>query len=301
MLPSIAPLPPSDPLYPESDGQPMSDNTRQFWWIYVLAGNLAALFRNRDDVFVAGNQNWYPVEGEPEVVMAPDVYAVFGRPKGHRRSYKQWDEDNLPMTVVFEVLSPKNTDAEMADKLAFYDTHGVEEYYVYDPDGNHLQGYLRSGTVLLRVRGMDQFSSPRLGIRFDLSGPELVVRFPDGRPFLTFEELEAQRQEIEHQLGATQQELGATQQELGATQQELGATQQELGATQQQLGATQQQLGATQQERDDARRQLAAVHQRTARSDELTLKVLQQQATPEEVAELQRLLQSRPAAEPPQG
>src|SRR5262245_43153443 len=94
--------------YPESDGKPMADNSRQFQWMTVLAGNLAVLFRDRADVFVCGNQNWYPVELEPEIVSAPDVYVVFGRPKGHRRSWKQWEEENVPMTVVFEVLSPNN-------------------------------------------------------------------------------------------------------------------------------------------------------------------------------------------------
>ena len=37
------------------------------------------------------------------------------------------------------------------------------------------------------------FVSPRLGIRFDLTGEEMRVFFPDGRPFLSFEELEAER------------------------------------------------------------------------------------------------------------
>src|SRR5438270_12491003 len=37
-------------VYPESDGQPTADNTRQFRWIVTIAGNLAALFRDRDDV-----------------------------------------------------------------------------------------------------------------------------------------------------------------------------------------------------------------------------------------------------------
>jgi hypothetical protein len=34
------------------------------------------------------------------------------------------------------------------------------------------------------------FVSPRLGIRFDLSGPELVVYRPDGTPFLTAKQLD---------------------------------------------------------------------------------------------------------------
>src|SRR5947209_5943522 len=118
-------------FYPETDGQPMSENTRQFRWILVLAGNLAALFYDRVDVFVCGNQFWYLVEGETEIRVATDVYAVFGRPKGDRSSYKQWEEGNIPLTVVFEVFSPGNSYPEMMNKLAFYEEYGVEEYYVY--------------------------------------------------------------------------------------------------------------------------------------------------------------------------
>src|SRR6266542_2264595 len=124
------PLPRADlVIYPESDGLPMADNTKQLRWIVVLYGNLAALFRDILDVFVGGNQFWYPVEGQPELRMAPDVYVVFGRPKGDRSSYRQWEEDNVPLTVVFEVLSPGNSGAEMMDKQVFYDEYGVEEYY----------------------------------------------------------------------------------------------------------------------------------------------------------------------------
>jgi hypothetical protein len=41
--------------YPQSDGEPMADSTTQFRWIVTLQGGLAALFRDRDDVFVAGD------------------------------------------------------------------------------------------------------------------------------------------------------------------------------------------------------------------------------------------------------
>jgi len=183
--------------YPESDGKPMADNTKQLRWIVALYGNISALFADMPDVFVGGNLMWYPVEGHPEICNAPDVLVAFGRPKGDRGSYKQWEEGNVPITVAFEILSPKNTYPEMADKLAFYDEHGVEEYYVYDPDQNYLIIYVRRGEVLRRVRPVHDFVSPRLGIRFDLSGPEMVVRYPDGQPFLTFEELQALRKQAE--------------------------------------------------------------------------------------------------------
>ncbi len=190
---SETPVPASTMVYPERDGKPMADNTKQARWIMVLHGNLCALVHDRADVFVAADNLWYPREGFPDLRQAPDVYVVFGRPKGDRPSYRQWEEDNVPLTVVFEVLSPSNTVWEMADKFAFYDEHGVEEYYIYDPDNNRLQAYTRGVETLVRVPRPNGFVSPRLGIRFDLSGPEMVIYHPNGRPFLTFEELEAER------------------------------------------------------------------------------------------------------------
>jgi Uma2 family endonuclease len=185
-------------VYPESDGKPMSDNTRQMQWIVVLYDNLKALFVALKDVFVAGDLLWYPIEGQPEVRAAPDVLVVFGRPAGHRGSYKQWEEDNVPVTVVFEILSPKNSVLEMDDKLAFYEEHGVE-YYLYDPDTNRLKIWIRRGEVFRRQHRADGFVSPRLGIRFDLSGPELIVWGPDGRRFLTFEEVQIARKQAEQE------------------------------------------------------------------------------------------------------
>jgi Uma2 family endonuclease len=194
-----APVSSGEIVYPERDGKPMSDNTRQFRWIVTLAGNLAALFRDRPDVFVAGDLLWYPVEGHPEIRLAPDVLVVFGRPRGDRGSYQQWLEDNIPPQVVFKVLSPGNSGEEMIDKHAFCEEHGVEEYCIYNPDSNRLHVYLRRGEVLVRVRQVSGFVSPRLGIRFDLSGEEMVVYGPDGRRFLTFEELQAEREREQQQ------------------------------------------------------------------------------------------------------
>ncbi len=50
--------------YPDSDGQPMADNTVQFRWIQTLQGGLDVLFRDDPNVFVAGDLLWYPVEGD---------------------------------------------------------------------------------------------------------------------------------------------------------------------------------------------------------------------------------------------
>jgi len=184
--------------YPESDGQPMADNTKQFEWITAIKGNLDALFAERADVFVAGDLFWYPREGFNTVRAAPDVMVAFGRPKGHRGSYLQWREDHIAPQVVFEILSPGNTVSEMSKKFSFYERYGAEEYYLYDPDSNELSGWLREGQHLNTIDEMNGWISPRLGIRFDLSGDELKLFYPDGKPFETFTELAA-RADAEHQ------------------------------------------------------------------------------------------------------
>ena len=180
-------------VYPDSDGKPMAENTLQFEWIVTIKEGLEALFRDDPNVFVAGDLLWYPVEGDPKTRMAPDAMVVFGRPKGYRGSYKQWEEGGVAPQVVFEVLSPGNRAGLMKQKFAFYQRFGVEEYYIYDPDRNQLSGYLRQNGVLSPIRQMNGWVSPRLGIRFELTAETLRLVRPDGEPFVTYLELIAQR------------------------------------------------------------------------------------------------------------
>jgi Uma2 family endonuclease len=141
---------------------------------------------------------WYPIEGNNKIRTAPDAMVAFGRPKGDRGSYQQWKEGNIPPQVVFEILSPGNTRTEMERKLLFYDRHGVEEYYEYDPDRNELRGWLRTEGYLDAIESMAGWVSPRLGIRFEMSGEELEIYRPDGDRFMEFVEF-AQRAEHEKQ------------------------------------------------------------------------------------------------------
>ena len=249
MTPTTAasgPMPP-EIVYPSSDGKPMAESYQQARWITLLYGNLCALFRDRDDVVVAADNFWYPVEGEPQTVFAPDVYVVFGRPKHDRGSYMQWKEGDVPLTVVFEILSQANTTQEMVKKFDFYDHHGVEEYYVYDPDRNKLDIYTRGQATLRRHRDIAKFVSPRLGIRVEMTKPEMTVYGPDGEPFRPFEE---QKQIAEEARGE-------------ATE-------------------------ARRQRADEAKRADNATR-RADRLAKLGRKARRGQATPDEVAELERL------------
>ena len=190
-------------VYEDSDGEPMSDNTLQFRWIVTLQGGLDALFRADPNVFVAGDLLWYPVEGRPDLRVAPDAMVVFGRPKGDRGSYRQWAEGGVTPQVVFEVLSPGNRTGEMKRKYGFYDIFGVEEYYLYDPDRVTLVGHVRDNAgALAEVPVMDGHVSPRLGVRFELSD-ELVVHTPGSGRFMTYLEsirqFESERAEAERE------------------------------------------------------------------------------------------------------
>ncbi|MEO0457643.1 MAG: Uma2 family endonuclease [Cyanobacteria bacterium P01_A01_bin.114] len=192
-------------IYPDSDGQPMADNTKQFRWIVTIQQNLDWLFADRSDVLVVGDLLWYPVEGDNKTCTAPDVMVIFGPSKGDRGSYQQWKEDNIPPQVVFEILSPGNTRVEMNRKLLFYNQFGVDEYYLYDPDKNDLSGWLRQDGFLDVIESMTDWVSPQLQIRFDLSRDELQIFRPDHQPFLSYAEI-AQRAETERQRAETERQ-----------------------------------------------------------------------------------------------
>ncbi|MDJ0737683.1 MAG: Uma2 family endonuclease [Nostocaceae cyanobacterium] len=214
----------ADVIYPDSDGQPMADNTKQFRWIVTIKENLEIIFASRPDVFVAGDLLWYPVEGNNKIRQAPDALVVFGRPKGDRGSYKQWEEENIPPQVVFEILSPGNTLKEMAKKLQFYQRYGVEEYYIYDPDKIDLNGWLRSEENLEVIEEMNGWVSPLLEIRFQLTPDTLEIFSPTGQKFLTPVELDQLRQQ-ERQLA--EQERQRAEEERQAKETALQELEQE--------------------------------------------------------------------------
>jgi hypothetical protein len=157
---------------------------------------------------------------------------IFGRPKGKRGSYKQWQEEQIAPQVVFEILSPSNITRkgvkEMQGKFEFYQKYGVEEYYIYDPETYELQGWLRQGQKLEPITNLQGWVSPRLGIRFaGLGGQELELYYPDGRKFVSSVELaalaesERQRAEIQRQQAEIQRQRaeGERQQKELAQQQ----------------------------------------------------------------------------------
>ncbi len=184
-------------IYPECDGKPLSNNTEHMEWIVYLHDGLKEYYRNDPEVLVVSDLLWYPVEGNPSIRVAPDVMVIFGVPKGRRGSYQQWKESGIPPQVVFEIISPGNTVVEMLTKQAFFSAYGVEEYYVYDCDSNHLQVWLRNGAASLAPvpeTEVEGWVSPKLGMRFWLHRADgLTIELPNGKAMATYAEVNAQR------------------------------------------------------------------------------------------------------------
>ncbi|MEB3231208.1 MAG: Uma2 family endonuclease [Leptolyngbyaceae bacterium] len=216
-------------LYPDSDGQPMSDNTEQYEWIVRLVTNLKHLLKDKT-AFVAGDLLWYPVEVQtpPAPCQAPDAMVAIGRPPGYRGSYKQWEEEGIAPQVVFEILSPKNTRREMAEKQKFYETYGVLEAYYYDPQRQDFWGFVRQNPdeVCTLITALYlPWTSPLLQIRFELFEDGLTVFYPNGDRFvdpnvslLELEQAQLEREQARQSAEQTQTKLDqalAKLQELG--------------------------------------------------------------------------------------
>ena len=219
-------------IYPDCDGNPMSDNTKQFRWIVTIKENLELLYAENPDVFVAGDLLWYPVEGNNTIRQAPDIMVAIGRSKGDRGSYQQWKEAGIAPQVVFEILSPGNRLAEMQRKLSFYDRYGVTEYYIYDPDRIDFVGWMRTDGRLESIEEAQSWVSPQLGIRFDLEPDTLQIYRPDGQPFLSFGDLDLRRQAAEQRADTAEQRADTAEQRADTAEQRaaiLAAKLQELG------------------------------------------------------------------------
>ena len=179
-----------DVIYPDSDGEPMAENFLQSIVIRMLVYGFERVFRGRDDMLVGGDFFWYPIEGKPATVVAADVMVVVGL-RGPfdiytNGSYRQWEHGGHPALAV-EVLSPSNTYSEMTRKRLFYDQHGVDEYWVYEPRDGTFEVWVREAGHLVEARNPAAgWVSPATGVHVRVEGIELIVHDSDGmRRWLT--------------------------------------------------------------------------------------------------------------------
>ncbi|WP_302884925.1 Uma2 family endonuclease [Kovacikia minuta] len=173
--------------YPDEDGLPMaeSDQTREY--LVYATKVLAVFFEHRQDVYASGNLFIYYEEGNPEAVVAPDVFVIYGVENRQRRSYKVWQENDRTPNFVLEITSKTTRSKDQGAKKGIYAFLGVQEYYQYDPTGDYLRpplqgfhlvdgGYVPITTTTL-PNGTLVLPSAVLGLELHLIGQEM--RFYD--------------------------------------------------------------------------------------------------------------------------
>ena len=181
---------PQEPiLYPESDGKPMADNEAQLFLMLLMIAHLRHKFEAAGH-HSGGNMFWYPVEGDPRTVQAPDVFVAFDRPQlPLRRSWKQWEEDDRALAFAVEIVSDSNTRREIERKRAWYERFGVQELVVLDPERGRIVVHRRVADSLQVVVGERRAIS--VGLEFRVIPDDIEVIDSDLGRVLDYGELQA--------------------------------------------------------------------------------------------------------------
>jgi Uma2 family endonuclease len=185
---SISKLTPFDVFYPESDGKPMAETDVHRDRMVELIEAIRFHFRDDPQLYVSGNLFVYFEEGNPAKVVAPDFFAVRGVPGGRRRTYKVWKEGKPP-AVTIELTSKSTHREDLVDKRAIYERIGVQEYFIFDPEGirfdPQFRGFRLQGGRLEPVEGLllsdgtQVFTCEVLGL--ELHGKGTEIRWVDPR------------------------------------------------------------------------------------------------------------------------
>ena len=186
--------------YPSADGQPVAESDFQLHPLLYAVTTLRTYFQDRADVYVAGNMFIYYEAGNPEAVVAPDVFVVLGTAKRDRASYMLWEEPKGP-DFILEITSRSTRTRDQGPKRGIYAFLGVREYFQYDPTHDYLvpalQGArLAAGSYQAMVpatlpNGTLVLHSEVLGL--DLRLEEGILRFYDsvtGQKLLSHAEIE---------------------------------------------------------------------------------------------------------------
>lgn len=136
-------IPPTEDELPYDDGVPM-ESLRHVLQMEMLIHPLRLLWKQRQDVFVAGNMFVYFSEAQVrnQDFRGPDVFVVLDVPKRERKSWVVWQEGKGP-DLVIELLSDSTAEKDKGEKKLIYQNQlRVPEYYWFDPYSGELAGFV---------------------------------------------------------------------------------------------------------------------------------------------------------------
>lgn len=231
------PLAEDDPdiYYPSSDGEPLAESDLQFKPLTESVHVLRQRYRDRSDVYVAGNMLMYYRMNDNGVRVAPDVFVVFGVDNHPRDSYIIWRENGKAPDFVMEIASPGTYTKDMTEKRAIYAAFGVMEYWRFDPTGRLftpalegerlVDGEYQTIPTAVDDSGILRGSSSVLELEICVR-PELELKLYDPASGTWLRNLE----DAEDALNEAQAELNETQAELNDTRNALAESSQQNAA-----------------------------------------------------------------------
>ncbi|MBW4488069.1 MAG: Uma2 family endonuclease [Trichocoleus desertorum ATA4-8-CV12] len=134
-------------VYPSSDGELVAETYVHFYALLVTLEVLRQYLAGRQATVLA-NQFLYYAQGFPKLRVAPDVMVIFDVAPGGRDNYKIWEEGQVP-SVIFELTSEGTREQDKIFKKTLYEQLGVQEYWLFDPKGEWIEGQLQG----YRLRG----------------------------------------------------------------------------------------------------------------------------------------------------
>ena len=198
---------------------------------------LQDLFNTRSDVFIASDMNWYWVEGDNTLKVAPDVMVVFGVSPYDRRSFRSFEEAGAIPSIVFEMASEGTWRNDEEGKFELYEELGVKEYYLFDPEWQYLssqvKGYRLENSAYRKIPWKNQRLRSQFGFEVAADATMLrLYRLSTGLPILTRAEamLIAQEQVVREQrkLAEEQRKLAEEQRKLAEEQRRNAALELEI-------------------------------------------------------------------------
>ena len=137
----VADPPEVDVEYPEGPSMPEGDSqTRRRMELTLALRHWFAGRADSEGAWVCCDINVYYKEGNPRVVVAPDVAVAFGVDVAaveNKTTYKVWEAGAAPCFAL-EIASPTTVRTDLAVKPAKYAELGVQEYWRLDPTGGDL-------------------------------------------------------------------------------------------------------------------------------------------------------------------
>ena len=169
-------------FYPETDGKPMAETELHIKTIINLYIALQRFFAEKSGFRVFSDIMFYYEEGDPKKSIAPDLLVVKSDNRDLRRVFKLWEE-SIP-EVVFEISSRHTWREDLQKKYILYQSIGVKEYYIFDPEYDYLKdeffvAYHLTGGKFEEVKlNQGRIFSPALNLELVNTGETLRLYDP---------------------------------------------------------------------------------------------------------------------------